>query len=45
MFAGHYAVALAAKRNAPRTSGTLVVAAQFLDLIWPLLLPSPKSRA
>ena len=39
MFLGHYAVALAAKRAAPRTSlGTLILAAQFLDELWPLLL-------
>ncbi|HZS40787.1 MAG TPA: hypothetical protein VFF06_28335 [Polyangia bacterium] len=39
MFLGHYAVALAAKRAAPRTSlGTLFFAAQFLDLLWPVLL-------
>jgi membrane-bound metal-dependent hydrolase YbcI (DUF457 family) len=39
MFIGHYAVALAAKKAAPRTSlGTLFMAAQLLDLIWPLLL-------
>lgn len=39
MFLGHYAVALGAKRAAPKTSlGTLVMAAQFIDLLWPLLL-------
>jgi hypothetical protein len=39
MFIGHYAVALAAKKAAPKTSlGTLVLAAQFVDLLWPLLL-------
>jgi membrane-bound metal-dependent hydrolase YbcI (DUF457 family) len=39
MFLGHYAVALAAKRAAPNTSlGVLVAAAQWLDLIWPVLL-------
>jgi hypothetical protein len=39
MFIGHFAVAYAAKRVAPRTSlGTLFFAAQFLDLLWPLLL-------
>ena len=39
MLLGHYAVALAAKRYAPRTSlGTLILAAQFLDLIWPVFL-------
>ena len=39
MLLGHYAVAFAAKRYAPRTSlGTLILAAQLLDLIWPLFV-------
>lgn len=39
MFLGHFAVALAAKKVAPKTSlGTLVLAAQFADILWPLLL-------
>jgi membrane-bound metal-dependent hydrolase YbcI (DUF457 family) len=39
MFIGHFAVALAAKRAAPRTSlGTLFIAAQLVDLLWPALL-------
>ncbi len=39
MFIGHFAVGLAAKRVAPRTSlGTLFAAAQLLDLVWPVLL-------
>ncbi len=39
MFIGHFAVGLAAKRVAPRTSlGTLFAAAQLLDLIWPALV-------
>jgi hypothetical protein len=39
MFIGHYAVALAAKKAAPKTSlGTLFFAAHFLDLLWPILL-------
>ena len=39
MFIGHFAVALAAKRIAPRTSlGTLFAAAQLADLIWPVML-------
>ena len=39
MFIGHFGVALAAKRVAPRTSlGTLVMAAQFVDLLWPVFL-------
>jgi len=39
MFLGHFAVALAAKKATPKTSlGTLVLAAQFADMLWPLLL-------
>jgi hypothetical protein len=39
MFIGHYGVALAAKKAAPRTSlGTLFIGAQFIDLLWPLLV-------
>jgi type IV secretory pathway TrbD component len=39
MFAAHFAVALAAKRVAPRVSlGTLALAAQWVDLLWPTLL-------
>lgn len=39
MFLGHFAVALAAKKAAPKTSlGVLVLAAQFADLLWPILL-------
>jgi hypothetical protein len=39
MFIGHFAVALAAKKAAPRASlGTLVLAAQFVDVLWPILL-------
>lgn len=39
MFIGHYAIALAAKKAVPKTSlGMLVLAAQFLDLLWPLFL-------
>jgi hypothetical protein len=39
MFLGHYGIALAAKRVAPRTSlGALTFAAQFLDELWPILL-------
>jgi hypothetical protein len=41
MFIGHFGVALAAKRLSPRSSlGTLVFSAQFLDLLWPILLLS-----
>jgi hypothetical protein len=39
MFIGHFAVGFAAKRAAPRTSlATLMVAAQLVDLVWPILL-------
>lgn len=39
MFIGHFAVAFASKRVAPRVSlGTLVVAAAFLDVVWPVLV-------
>ena len=39
MFLGHYGVAFAAKRVAPRTSlGAFVFAGEFLDELWPILL-------
>jgi hypothetical protein len=39
MFLGHFALALAAKRAAPKASlGTLVLSAQFADCLWPILL-------
>jgi len=39
MFIGHYAVALGAKRAAPAVSlGTLFLAAQLVDLLWPIFL-------
>jgi hypothetical protein len=39
MFLGHFGVALAAKKAAPKTSlGMLVLAAQFADLLWPVFL-------
>jgi membrane-bound metal-dependent hydrolase YbcI (DUF457 family) len=39
MFLGHFAVGFAAKRASPRTSlGTLFLAAQLLDLLWPALI-------
>ncbi len=39
MFIGHYAVAFASKRFAPRTSlGTLIAAASLLDLLWPIFI-------
>jgi membrane-bound metal-dependent hydrolase YbcI (DUF457 family) len=46
VFIGHYAVALAAKHAAPRTSlGTLFAAAQLADLLWPVLLLLGWERA
>ncbi|BDG02105.1 hypothetical protein [Anaeromyxobacter oryzae] len=45
MFLGHYAVALGAKRVAPETSlGTLVLAAQLADLVWPILVLAGVER-
>lgn len=40
MFVGHYAVAFAAKRSAPKTNlGAAFLAVQFLDILWaPLIL-------
>jgi hypothetical protein len=39
MFIGHFGIAFAAKRVAPRCSiGTTFVAAQLADLLWPILL-------
>lgn len=39
MFIGHFGVALAAKNVAPKTSlGTLFIACQLADLLWPLFL-------
>lgn len=39
MFIGHFALALGAKRVAPAVSlGTLFLAAQLADLVWPTLL-------
>ncbi len=39
MFIGHFAVGLAAKKVSPRISlGTFFLAAQFLDLLWPLFI-------
>jgi len=41
VFLGHFAIAFAAKRAAPRTSlGVMVAAAQFADLLWPVLVLS-----
>jgi hypothetical protein len=39
MFIGHFAVAYAAKKAAPKVSlGTLFISAQLVDLLWPLFL-------
>ena len=39
MFIGHFGVALAAKRVAPEASlGIMILAAQFLDFLWPVFL-------
>jgi hypothetical protein len=39
LFLGHYGLAFAAKRAAPRTSlGALTFATEFLDELWPILL-------
>ncbi len=39
MYIGHLAAGFAAKRAAPRTSlGTLIAAACFIDLLWPIFL-------
>src|SRR5450631_3687556 len=39
MFIGHFGVGLGAKKVSPLLSlGVLFIAAQFLDLLWPLLL-------
>src|SRR5215469_14352810 len=39
MFLGHFALAMAAKKIAPKASlGTLVLSAQFADCLWPVLL-------
>lgn len=45
MFIGHFGAALGAKAGAPRVSlGTLFFAAQFIDLLWPLLLLAGVER-
>jgi hypothetical protein len=39
MFIGHFALALAAKKVAPKTSlGTLMLSAGFLDVLWPFFV-------
>ena len=46
MFIGHYALALAAKRAAPRASlGTLFAATSLADLLWPVFLLLGWERA
>lgn len=45
MFIGHYAVALAAKKAVPRISlGTLFLAVQLADLVWPVLVLAGVER-
>jgi hypothetical protein len=45
MFVGHFAAGLAAKKAAPRVSlGTLFIACQLLDLIWPVLVLAGVER-
>lgn len=45
MFLAHYGLALAAKRAAPKASlGAGVAAAQWVDLLWPLLLLAGLER-
>ena len=39
MFIGHFAVALAAKKVAPKTSlGTLMLSTGFVDVLWPFFV-------
>ncbi|HET8734545.1 MAG TPA: hypothetical protein VFM45_12335, partial [Anaeromyxobacteraceae bacterium] len=45
MFLGHFAVGFGAKKAAPKTSlGTLILAAIFLDALWPLFLLTGLER-
>lgn len=45
MFLGHWAIGFAAKRAAPAVSlGTLFLAAQWVDLVWPTLLLAGAER-
>jgi membrane-bound metal-dependent hydrolase YbcI (DUF457 family) len=45
MFIAHFGVALAAKRVAPKTSlGTLILAAQSLDFLWPVFIAPGYTR-
>ena len=46
MFIGHFGVGFGAKRWAPRASlGTLILAAQLLDLVWPTLVLAGVERS
>ena len=41
MFIGHFGLSFAAKKAAPKVSlGTLFIATQFVDILWPFLLAS-----
>ncbi len=45
MFIGHFGVALAAKRAAPKASlGVLIAAAELIDVLWPLFLMAGLER-
>lgn len=45
MFIGHFALGFAAKRLAPKASlGTLMAAAEFLDLLWPIFVATGLER-
>jgi hypothetical protein len=45
VFLGHYAAALAGKSAAPKASlGTYILAGQFIDLVWPVLLLTGTER-
>jgi hypothetical protein len=46
MFVGHFALGFGAKKVAPMVSlGTLFLAAQFADVLWPTLLMPRATRA
>ena len=46
MFIGHFAVAFAAKRAAPKVSlGTLFIACELVDIAWPVFLLAGLERA
>ncbi len=46
MFLGHFAVAFAAKKADQTVSlGTTILAAQWLDLLWPALLLTGTEQA